>query len=111
MGSILQPLFKEFENNIQSKEEDFLQAKIRALIYLDEGADEILSEVLAAFRQLTTALVLNLPDEECYLNKKSYDSEDKIQNLRELKDCYDEAVNCLKSMLNPKILEFTKKIK
>ncbi len=99
----------EFKEKVQPKEEAYLRAKVMASIYLDSEAEKIFTSALAAFRQASMAIWLNLPDDQCPANKKSYSDEIKSMNWDRFVDTHEKAVECLRNLLNPKVLEEVKK--
>lgn len=96
---------QEFKEKVQLKQETYLQANVMASIYLDEEIDKIMAEALGAFRQASMAIFLNLPDDECPANKNSYSSQVRYLDWERLSETYENAVACLKEILNPKVLE------
>jgi hypothetical protein len=102
---------QEYKEKVQTKEEAYLRAKVMASIFLDNGADKMMSDVLGAFRQAGMAIWLSLPDDQCPANKNSYDSSVINFDWVGFNKAYDNAVACLKDMLNPKVLERVEKPK
>jgi hypothetical protein len=93
---------QEFKERIQPKENAYLRAKVIASIYLDDGADKIMNYALGAFRQASMAIWLHVPDNP---HKDKYDSRTRELDWTLFTKAYDQAVACLKNMLNPQILE------
>jgi hypothetical protein len=102
---------REFKEKIQTKEEVYLRAKVMASIYLDDEADKVMSNALGAFRHASMAIWLSLPDDQCPANKNSYDPTIRNMDWDDFQDSYKKAVDSLKGMLNPKVLEHVKKPK
>jgi len=102
---------QEFKERVQPKEEAYLRAKVMASIYLDDEADRIMSSALGAFRQASMAIWLSLPNDQCPVNKNSYDTSTKKLNWEKFAETYEKAVVCLRDMLNPKVLARVEKPK
>jgi len=102
---------QEFKERVLPKEEAYLRAKVTASIYLDEEADRIMSEALGAFRQASMAIWLSLPDDQCPVNKNSYDRSTRNLDWKGFKETYDKAVGRLREMLNPEVLQRIEKRK
>lgn len=100
---------QEFKEKVQPKEQAYLRAMVMASIYLDEEANKLMSNALGAFRQASMAIWLSLPDEELRVNKESYGNDVKNVNWERLKDRYDQAVDCLRNLLNPKVLDIAQR--
>ena len=54
---------------------------------------------------------MSIPDSPGYAQKDNLGPSIKNMNWKEFFDSYDNAVACLKQMLNPKVLENLQKIK
>jgi hypothetical protein len=109
-GNIPPSTMQEFKEKVQPKEEAYLRAKVMASIYLDEEADRIMSSALGAFRQASTAIYLNMPDDQCPA-KNSYSPSNRNLDWEGFMDTYERAVACLMNMLNPKVLEHIEKVR
>mgnify|MGYP000908844191 CR=1 FL=1 len=96
---------QEFKEKVQPKEETYLRAKVMASIYLADDADKIMASALGAFRQASMAIWLSLPKGECPVDKSSYDSAVMKFDWSNFSNAYEAAVSCLKTELNPKVLD------
>jgi hypothetical protein len=101
-GNVPPSTMQEFKEKVQPKEEAYLRTKVIASIYLDNDADKKMSAALGAFRGASKAIWLRVPDNP---HKDSYDSKTQELDWPQLEKSYEEAVACLKNMLNPQILE------
>lgn len=104
-GNIPPTTLQELKEKVHPKEEAYLRAKVMASIYLNDEADKIMSAALGAFRQASMAIWLSLPDDQIPVNKNSYSREIRILDWARFIETYEKAVDCLKNMLNPKVLE------
>jgi len=100
---------QEFKEKVQPKEEAYLRAMVMASIYLDEEANKLMSNALGAFRQASMAVWLSLPDDQCPVNKNSYDRSTRNLDWKGFVEAREKAVACLKAMLNPKVLQRVEK--
>jgi hypothetical protein len=105
-GTIPPIALQEFKEKVHPKEEAYSRAKVMASIYLNDEADKIMSAALVAFQQASLAIWLSLPDAQIpAVNKNSYPRETRILDWARFIETYEKAVDCLKNMLNPKVLE------
>ncbi len=104
-GNMPPSTLQEFKEKVQPKEEAYLRAKVMASIYLDDEAEKIMSRALGAFRQASMAIWLSLPNDQCPANQISYSESTRRMDWQGFMDSYEKSVSCLKSMLNPKVLQ------
>ncbi len=110
-GNCSPSTLQEFKEKVLPKEDAYLRAKVMASIYLNQEGDKTMSEALGAFRQANMAIWLNLPDDQCSVDKNSYDQSIRRLDWKRFSNTYEKAVACLKDTLNPKILERVEKSK
>jgi len=108
-GSLPPFTLHEFKEKIAPKEESFVRAKVMASIYLDNKAEDIMFKALGAFKQASMAIWLSLPDEECPVNKNSYSEKIRNMDWDRFTKTYEEAISCLKDLLNPKVFQQVRK--
>jgi hypothetical protein len=101
-GNVPPPTMQEFKEKVQPKERAYLRAYAMASIYLDDSADNIMKDVLGAFRQANEAIWLNVPDNP---QKDRYDERRRELDWAHFRKTNEEAVACLKNMLSPQVLE------
>jgi hypothetical protein len=94
---------QESKNKIQPKENAYLRATVIASIYLDGDADKIMNYALGAFRQASMAIWLHVPDNPH--RDSGYPESIRELDWPKLTQTYDAAVDCLKKLLSPQILE------
>jgi hypothetical protein len=109
-GNVPPSTMQEFKEKVRQKEEAYLRAKVMASIYLDDEADKIMSAALGAFRQASMAIWLHTGDQSDP-QRNSYDSSTRNLDWTLFTNTYDEAVACLKSTVNPQVLERVEKIR
>jgi len=62
-GNFPPSTLQEFKEKVLPKEDAYLRSKVIASIYLDDKADNIMSNALGAFRHASMAIWLSLPDD------------------------------------------------
>lgn len=96
---------KEFNDQVQSKADAYLRSLASVFIYLDQDEYLVMTEVLGAFKQATTAIWLSLPDDQCHAKKASYPSEITNLDWVRFEQAYTNAGTLIKKHLNPEILK------
>ena len=79
---------REYKENVQAKKDAYWRAKAMASVYLDDKANEIMTNALGAFKQAGMAIWLSLPDDECAATKDSYDPSTRYLNWEWFPDAY-----------------------
>ena len=93
-----------YYEHCDSKKQAYWRAMAMATIYLDSETRDAVIRAASAFDQASTAILLGLPDDECPLDKGSYDASASIVNRSELVDAHGEAAERLREMLDPAVL-------
>jgi len=99
------PTLMAYYENFHSKKQAYWRAIAMATIYMGHETRTVVVRAANVFEQASTAILLNLPDSECPLDKNSYDPSAWNVDQSELVDAHSEAVECLSEMLNPDVLE------
>jgi len=94
-----------YYENFHSKKQAYWRATAMATIYMDSETRTAVIQAANVFDKASTAILLSLPDDECPVDKDSYDAGARNIDQSELIDAHSEAVEHLSEMLNPAILE------
>ncbi len=105
-GNVHPSSLEQYRREVQPKVDAFEQTKAIGSVYLDENQDRVLSEALGCHKEFAYAIWSNLPTDQLQGNVHPRD-----KNWGQFVKSYDEAVNCVRSVLNPKILEQIEKLK
>jgi hypothetical protein len=104
-GSMPPRTIQEYRDAVSPKEQAYIRAKVMASLYLDDEAEEIMSEASGAFRQASLSIWLRIPKEELPVDPDTYDASTKRLDWVEFNKSYEAAVDCLRSLLHPTALK------
>jgi len=99
------PTLLAYYENFHSKKQAYWRAVAMATIYMDSGTRYAVVQAANVFDEASTAILLSLPDDECPLDRDSYDPSAWDVDQSKLIDAHGQAVERLSAMLNPDILE------
>ncbi|MDD5511005.1 MAG: hypothetical protein PHI12_09350 [Dehalococcoidales bacterium] len=100
-GNYAPSTYQEYIDEVVTKEDSYLKAKVAASIYLDNEVRGIMSHALGAFRLASIAIRSTISDDKCHMSKDSAIDLDWFK----LEDSYNKAVVCLENLLNPEVLK------